>query len=218
MAALDPQVRQGFAEQVAAWIDKLERSERLRVRRIAIDAPSDYCRDASGRRSAERSLDAGGISCFATPTEGEFGAKVEASRKHLTDGGKPSRLPNANQLWMLVGFQLFRTLEKRYECIETYPQAVVHELKCADSHKSTEQGLQSQLVESARLLGVSAVEMRAKLLSMGFGSLHDRLDAFLSAWVASLNEEDRKGFGMPPDDVIWVPKVQPSTSPTGCEG
>lgn len=205
--ALDDRVRKQFAEAVLAWIEKLERVKRLKVRRIAIDAPSDYCRDASGRRAAERALDGCGISCFATPTEEEFRSKVEASRRFLADGGKPSRLPNANQLWMLVGFELFRTLGRRYECVETYPQAVVHQLKCASRHKSTEQGLQSQIDEAAKLLGVSPTEMRSKLLAMGFGSAHDRLDAFLSAWVASLDEKDRKAFGTPPDDVIWVPKV-----------
>src|SRR5262245_1417384 len=62
--ALDEAVRRQFAEAVLAWIEKLARDKRLRVWRIAIDAPSDYCRDASGRRAAERSLDESGISCF----------------------------------------------------------------------------------------------------------------------------------------------------------
>jgi hypothetical protein len=205
--ALDERVRRQFAEDVLTWIGKLERVKRLKVRRIAIDAPSDYCRDAAGRRSAERSLDECGISCFATPTEDDFQSKVESSRKFLADGGKPSRLPNANQLWMLVGFELYRTLERQYECIETYPQAVVHELKCASQHKSTEPGLQRQIEEAAKVLRCSGTEMRAKLLAMGFGSTHDRLDAFLSAWVATLDAKDRKAFGTPPADVIWVPKV-----------
>jgi len=205
--ALDEQVRRQFAEDVLAWVGKLERAKHLKVRRIAIDAPSSYCRDGSGRRSAERSLDVCGISCFATPTEEEFQSKVQATRKFLADGGERSRLPNANQLWMLVGFDLFRTLGQQYECIETYPHAVVHQLKCASQHKSTEQGLKSQIDEAAKVVGVSATELRAKLLAMGFGSTHDRLDAFLSAWVASLEEKDRKAFGTPPDDVIWVPKV-----------
>ncbi len=173
---------------------------------IIVAAGKNSCRQTSGRRAAEKALDAQGISCFATPTEAEFRSKVATSRKFLADGGKPSRLPNANQLWMLVGFELFRTLGRRYECIETYPQAVVHGLKCAGAHKSTEHGLQSQIDEGAKLLSVSPTEMRAKLLAMGFGSTHDRLDAFLSAWVASLDTKDRKAFGTPPEDVIWVPR------------
>ncbi len=205
--AMDAAVRRGFAAQVLAWIVKLEQTKGLTVRRIAIDAPSDFCRHPSGRRAAESALDAQGISCFATPTEKEFEAKVEASRKFLADGGKPSRLPNANQLWMLVGFELFRTLEQRYECIETYPQAIVHVLKCATSHKSTSAGLQSQVDEAAKLLNVTATDLQAKLLTMGFGLVHDRLDALLSALVASLDELSRTAFGVPPHDAIWVPKV-----------
>jgi hypothetical protein len=209
--ALDDQTRRQFAVDVLAWLEKLERTRKLRIIRVAIDAPSDYCRDASRRRAAERAVDGRGISCFATPTEDKFREKVEQSRKFLTDGGKPSRLPNANQLWMLVGFELFRTLKQHYECIETYPQAIVHQLKCAGQHKSTVQGLESQVQEAAKVLGLSATDFRAQLLVMGFGSPHDRLDAFLSAWVASLDVKDRKAFGSPPYDVIWVPAV-------GCSG
>jgi hypothetical protein len=65
--------------------------------------------------------------------------------------------------------------------------------------------LQSQIDEAAKLLGVPATTMRAKLRGMGFGSTHDRLDAFLSAWVASPEVCDRRAFGTPPDDVIWAP-------------
>jgi len=205
VAALDVKVREEFAAEVHAWLAKLEQKKGLTIRRIAIDAPSNYCCHASGRRASEAALDSEGISCFATPTKKEFQAKIEASRKFLTDGGKPSRLPNANQLWMLVGFELFRTLRLKYECIETYPQAIVHALKCATHHKSTVQGLQSQLDEAAKLLGVTATDLRAKFAVMGYGSTHDRLDAFLSAWVASLDESKRKAFGAPPDDAIWVP-------------
>ena len=87
---------------------------------------------------------------------------------------------------MLVGFELVRALERQSACIETYPQAIVHQLQCASHHKSTEEGLRSQIDEASKGMRVSATEMRAKLLAMGFGSTHDRLDAFLSAWVASL--------------------------------
>jgi predicted nuclease with RNAse H fold len=206
--ALDDQVRRQFAVDVLVWLEKLECSKKLRIRRVAIDAPSDYCRDGSGRRSAERALDAHDIRCFPTPTEEQFREMVERSKKFLADGGKPSRMRYGFQLWMLVGFELFRTLKQHYECIETYPQAVVHQLKCADQHKSTVQGLESQVQEGAKVLGLPATDFRARLLAMGFGKLHDRLDAFLSAWVASLDEKYRKPFGTPPDDVIWVPNIR----------
>lgn len=41
---------------------------------------------------------------------------------------------------------------------------------------------------------------------------HDRLDAYLSAWVAALDEPDRIAYGTPPDDVIWVPRVTTASS------
>jgi len=43
---------------------------------------------------------------------------------------------------------------------------------------------------------------------IAFGPAHDRLDAYLSAWVAALEEHDRMGLGDPPDDVIWVPELR----------
>jgi len=203
---LSERIPKQFAADVLAWIEKLERVQRLKVRRIAIDAPSDYCRPGSKRRAAEQSLAEDRINCIATPSEAQFRSKILACRRFLAHDGKANRLPNANQLWMLVGFELFRTLKGRYECIETYPQAVVHQLKCAAHHKSTKRGLQRQIVAAAQVLGVSATEIRARLQTMGYGSTHDRLDAFLSAWVASLDDRDRKAFGTPPDDAIWVPR------------
>lgn len=208
--ALDSNVRKEFAKKVLNWIAKLEQAQGLKVRRIAIDAPSDFCRHPSGRRTSEAALNSEGISCFATPTEEEFKEKIDVSKKFLADGGKPSRLPNANQLWMLVGFELFRELEQHYECIETYPQAIVQALKCASHHKSTAEGLQNQLDEAAKLIGMSTTNLRAQLLVMGFGSYHDRLDAFLSAYVAGLDEKNRKAFGVPPHDAIWVPYICPT--------
>jgi hypothetical protein len=213
VAALDEKVRQEFAVDVLAWIARLEKAKGLKVRRIAIDAPSDYCKEPLKRRASETALDAHGISCFATPTEEQFRLKIEASRKFLADGGKQNCLPNANQLWMLIGFELFRSLGKHYDCIETYPQAIVHSLKCASHHKSTKLGFQSQLDEASILLGVTVDELRGKLLVMGYGSPHDRLDALLSAWVACLDESDRRAFGTPPHDAIWVPAPKEQENP-----
>lgn len=212
--ALDERVREGFAEEVLGWLRRLEQQLMLKIRRVAIDAPSDYCCEPSGRRAAERCLDGSGIYCFGTPTEAQFLDKVQQSRKFIEDGGAPSRLPNANQLWMLVGFDLFRVLGAEYECIETYPQAIVRTLACADEHKSTRQGLLRQIEVAAEETGMEPTVLRASLGAMGYGSLHDRLDAFLSAWVASLEEEGREALGTPPLDVIWVPKrnrVEPAS-------
>jgi len=42
------------------------------------------------------------------------------------------------------------------------------------------------------------------------------LDAYLSAWVASLEEPDRVAYGRPPDDAIWVPRVRRTHSVSAC--
>lgn len=45
------------------------------------------------------------------------------------------------------------------------------------------------------------------LKEIGYGSLDDKLDAYLSAWVASLPADEREACGEAPDDVIWIPRV-----------
>ena len=42
--ALDPTVRREFAQSVLHWLRRVEQAFGVRIRRIAIDAPSDYCR------------------------------------------------------------------------------------------------------------------------------------------------------------------------------
>ena len=54
---------------------------------------------------------------------------------------------------------------------------------------------------------------KAFLSEIAWGAPHDQLDAYLSAWVASLEESDRYSFGDPPDDAIWVPRVLNAPAP-----
>jgi hypothetical protein len=42
---------------------------------------------------------------------------------------------------------------------------------------------------------------------MGFGSKDDKLDAFLTAWVASIPTNMRKVYGKRPTDSIIVPDL-----------
>lgn len=59
-----------------------------------------------------------------------------------------------------------------------------------------------------RLADVMGIDLgRAIAREIAFGPAHDRLDAYLSAWVTALDEDDRVAFGDAPDDVIWVPIV-----------
>ena len=168
----------------------------VKIRRVAIDAPSNYCQSGLPRRLSEQALDRSGISCFATPTKKRFDEKIRAALAHLQAGGKEAEMPNANQIWMLVGFALFGSLRRQgYDCIETYPHAIVYELKCSAKHKSTAEGFSGQLEVRQRLLASPQPDAFQKALeAMGYGKRHDKLDAFLSAWVASLPSSSRKGF------------------------
>jgi predicted nuclease with RNAse H fold len=208
-AALQPQTRIQFATALVNWLNKLQSDMGVKIRRIAIDAPSNYCRSDLPRRLSEQSLDRSGISCFATPTKEQFDEKISAALDHLRTGGKEAEMPNANQIWMLVGFDLFETLRKQgYDCIETYPQAIVYELKCPGKHKSTAEGFSGQLESAAKVAGHSSPNAFQNVLeAMGYGSRHDKLDAFLSAWVASLPSSQEKVFGSKPNDAIVVPNM-----------
>ena len=109
---------------------------------------------------------------------------------------------------MLVGFALFEELSKLAECIEVFPQAIVRAIGSGDVHKFKEEGLGAQISAAARSTGwSSAEEFEPSLESLGHGPRHDKLDAYLSAWVASLDEGDRVACGVPPHDVIWVPNA-----------
>jgi predicted nuclease with RNAse H fold len=198
-----------FATSLVEWLSELQEHMGLKIKRIAIDAPSDYCQPGLPRRLSEQALDKHGISCFATPTKQHFEEKISAAVKHLQSGKTEATIPNANQLWMLVGFALFNTLRNNgYDCIETYPQAIVQAMNCSGPHKSTVEGFSAQLDCAAKFTGHSSPDaFQKQLVAMGFGSRHDKLDAFLSAWVASLPPNHRKVFGTEPNDAIVVPDM-----------
>jgi hypothetical protein len=208
-AALQAETRKEFAKAVVNWLSKLTKDMGLKIKRIAIDAPSDYCDASLARRLSEQSLDKSGISCFATPTKDQFDNKIRAALAHLQSDGKEAEMPNANQIWMLIGFALFDELKTvGYECIETYPQAIVYELQCFAKHKSTVEGFTGQIDSAAKVSGYSSRDdFQKDLEPMGYGSRHDKLDAFLSAWVASLQESQEKVFGDKPNDAIIVPNM-----------
>lgn len=147
------------------------------------------------------------ISCFATPSRAEFEDIVARARQHLAVGGSESRIPHANQLWMLVGFALYETLSSEYECIDVYPQATVATLGISGVHKSKRAGFEAQMVGATEATGWPSNARTPKLEEIAYGSRHDKLDAYLSAWIASLPETQREPCGEAPDDVIWVPRI-----------
>lgn len=126
--------------------------------------------------------------------------------RHLHGGGAVSQLPHANQLWMLVGFALFNRLSPLWTCLEVYPQATVHLLGCSSRHKSHSSGLAAQMHAVGTRLGWVESDFENALKAAGFGKRHDQFDAYLAAWVASLDEKDREPLGVPPSDAIWVPR------------
>lgn len=133
--ALDPQAVRDFATDTLSYLRIVERAYDLRVRRIAIDAPSSFKREGLARRAAEVAMDQRQISCFATPSRVEFEAIRAKVATHLRNGGAENCLPHANQLWMLVGFALFEVLGQHYECIEVFPQAIAATLRSNKVHQ-----------------------------------------------------------------------------------
>ena len=178
------------------------------ITRIAIDAPA--IAPTTPGRISEEALQAAGISCFRTPAAAAWPPIIARCQAHLAQGGGPARLPFANMIWMLFGFALFRELRTALpgvEVIETYPQAIVRALLPEVAHKSSEDGYRAQLVAVAAATGWEPDALEGALKADVPGARHDRLDAFMAAWVASLPRERRYAFGPPNDldDAIWTP-------------
>jgi hypothetical protein len=206
-AVLDPARVGSFVEDAARYVIAVCTELGLRPRRIAIDAPSAYAID--GRRLAEQSLDKAGISCFATHSAKRFEEMMEAAAAHLENGGSHAKIPFSNMLWMIVGFAMFKRLGDFAECIEVFPQATARVLGAGSIHKSKPEGIQAQLAAAAKHTGWPTADVGVKALEgIAWGPTHDRLDAYLASWVAALNESERVGYGSPPNDVIWVPRVE----------
>ncbi len=148
--ALDPVVIEDFADETARYLRSVESNFDVSIQRVAIDAPSDPKRRGERRRAAEVALDGLGISCITTPSEDEFLKILEKARQHLDAGGVPAHLPHANQLWMLVGFELFRRLRREWKCLEVFPQATVCNLGAGERHKSQATAALFQLAAAAR--------------------------------------------------------------------
>jgi hypothetical protein len=192
---------------VVSAIRRIEIEMGWRIERIAVDAPAAPPTDRS--RASEDELGRLGLSSFRTPASGAWAGIRQQCADHIGKGGMPANLPHANKIWMLFGFELFACLrsELKAEVIEVYPFAIVRELLPACEHKSTEAGYQNQLAAVAARTGWKPHELEEKLKDTVPGSRHDRLDAFMAAWIASLPAEQRRAIGdaKRPDDAIWVP-------------
>ena len=205
---LDQRIVDEFADETANYLTQVCSLLGIRLERIAIDAPSSPRRKGTERRAADAAMDRAGISCFTTPSASEFDQIFEKVEKHLSAGGPENRIPHANQLWMVVGFSVFSRLTELAPCVEVFPQATARVLGSGQVHKFKSGGVEAQLAEAATHTGwPTPSHDDTAFEDIAFGPAHDRLDAYLSAWVAALPEERRIPFGNPPNDVIWAPKV-----------
>jgi predicted nuclease with RNAse H fold len=196
------------AHGVASALKSIASNMGWQVERVAVDAPA--AAPETGSRLSENELGQRGLSSFRTPATAAWLGIREKCIEHLNVGGGAATLPHANKIWMLFGFELFAALRERFEAevVEVYPFAIVRALLPTCLHKSTEKGYRDQLVAVASRTGWEPSDLEARLRARVAGSRHDRLDAFMAAWVASLPQERRCAFGDPgrPDDAIWVPR------------
>jgi len=207
-AIIERDERSRLASETVAYLRWAEKQFDVQIARIGIDAPSAPRPNSLARREAEVALDKEGISCIGTPSESDFEGMPRCIREHLAAGKSQSTLPCANQLWMLFGFELFKVLSAEgWDCLEVYPQATVQVLNPRAPHKTSKGAVADQLRAASKHTGWPQEPTVDALRAIGFGNSHDRLDAYLAAWVASLAEPDRRPFGHKPNDVIWVPKV-----------
>jgi predicted nuclease with RNAse H fold len=201
------------AKILSAAFDAIEAECGWSIVEVAIDAPAAPPR--IGVRRSELALGDKGFSCYRTPKESQWVEIHKACRQHLQDGKPLNRLPYANMVWMLYGFEIFKILRQRRgtKVIEVYPQAIIQSLlREPCPHKSTDEGYRRQLRVMAEKTDWSPSDLEIALAKTVPGTRHDRLDAFMSAWVASLGSTQRSAFGRveDADDSIWVPQVTAS--------
>jgi hypothetical protein len=207
-AAIRPESIRRFTQESVQYVSEVCQRLQLTPTRIGIDAPSAPCGMATRRREAETALDRAGISCFGTPSVEEFELIREKVKRHLASGGREDRIPHANQLWMLAGFALFREFSRLAPCLEVFPQATIRAVGRGHVHKSRPGAVEDQLNAVARYSGwTPGRNGEPALQEIAWGAPHDQLDAYLSAWVASLEAQDRVCYGVPPHDAIWVPRL-----------
>ena len=213
VVSLDEDAVRHFARRASAYVVGACHALGLEPMRIGIDAPSAPCAHSIRRRAAEQAMDAARISCFATPSAEAFAAIKVKVELHLSSGGTVARIPHSNQLWMLVGFALYEELSQVAPCLEVFPHATARAIGASAIHKSKAGAVEAQLAAAARYTGWPTGRVgEPRLSEIAWGTPHDQLDAYLSAWVAALEESDRVAHGQPPSDAIWVPRV------TGDEG
>jgi predicted nuclease with RNAse H fold len=196
------------AEAVANVLDNIAAKLAWRIVRVAIDAPA--FKPMAGSRRSELSLRRCGLSSFLTPDTAGWETIRQVCQEHLQAGRPLNRLPHANKIWMLFGFEIFKALRAKgtSDVIEVYPYAIVRALLDECPHKSTPEGYRCQLEAIATETGWNCNHFESKLVRAVPGTRHDRLDAFMTAWVASLPRKSRRTYGNEKNsnDAILVPR------------
>ncbi|MBD3586232.1 DUF429 domain-containing protein [Salinimonas sp. HHU 13199] len=212
---LHDEVNMAFSNDVANYIETICDEFHLNPIRIGIDSPLHPRDNLLKRRVAEQALDKAGISCYTTPSSDDF-EKIKAKGIAHLEANKPiQNLPHAHQIFMLLGFALNERLSKVAECIEVYPHATVKQLGVANIHKTKKNQAECQLSAMSHCTGWPKAESDwAQVDKICLGPMHDKVDAYSAAWVASLPEQDRICFGdAQKGDAIWIPNVEPIRRP-----
>ena len=123
---VDAAVRADLAREVVEYLRAVEEGWGVRIARIGIDAPREPRPAGMDLRACEAALRERGISFIQTPGQAVFDRIPEDVAAYQRDRTARKGLPQANRIWMLFGFDLFRVLSAEgWECLEVYPQATV---------------------------------------------------------------------------------------------
>lgn len=208
-STVSAETNQDYARETRQYIEEVCRQHHLNPVRIGVDSALRARPNHMPRRLAESALNASGISCYKTPSTEDFERIIAKGQAHLAQGGPANRMPHAMQLFMLPGIAIAEEVAEIAPVLEIYPQAIARRLGSASQHKTKKGQPTVQLEAVGKHTGWPNGENDwAELKHICRGAMHDKVDAYSVAWVASLPENQREYFGDPQqNDAIWVPKL-----------
>ena len=107
---------------------------------------------------------------------------------------------------VLTGFGIVEKLKDFCTVIEVYLQAIIREILPNVFHKTKRGVSEEKLNAIAQFTGWPTTEEANEINYIAAGSLHDRVDAYSAAWVASLSDDERGVFGdISNNDAIHIP-------------
>lgn len=198
-----------YANEIKHYILRVCETHNLTPKRIALDAPLMPKQRSLKRRLAEQELDRLRISCYATPSADDFDKIIAKGKAHIEQGGQISKLPHSMQIFMLAGFAVADALADVADVIEIYPQANAQILNVAAKHKTRQDQSLVQLQAISEYTGwPKASHEWESVGDICKAPMHDKIDAYSAAWIASLPIGKRFPLGSVEDnDAIWVPQL-----------